>query len=376
LHTKGQSQNKIIDELKKMHSLNQKYEDGKILCSMCTKPLPIAKEAYQMFLDTNLGDPGLFPGSVQLEREAVNQLATLLDGDSNTCGFIVSGGTEANLMAMLAARQRTYTDEPEVILPQSAHFSFSKICKILKIKPVYASLDSQFKVDPTSVERLISKNTIALVGTAGTAELGVVDPVGLLSDIALKYDLYYHVDAAFGGLVLPFLESPRKIGFSLKGVQSITVDPHKMGMVPVPAGGILFRNSKTADSLKTETPYLTQEYGYTLTGTRSGASAAATWAVFSMLGIEGFKKIVNQCIENTDFLAEKLKSAGFSLVVEPSLNIVAFRSKNTKQLAQNLASKGWFISYVPRLDCIRVVVMPHIHKGQLAAFLLDLRQYF
>ncbi len=76
---------------------------GKILCSMCTKPHPIAKKAYRMFFESNLGDSGLFPGSAQIEKEVINELATLLHGKS-AVGFIVSGGTEANLMALLAAR--------------------------------------------------------------------------------------------------------------------------------------------------------------------------------------------------------------------------------------------------------------------------------
>ena len=70
---------------------------------MCTKPHPIAQKAYQLYLSSNLGDPGLFPGSVQLEKEVINQLATLLHG-KNCVGSIVSGGTEANLLALLAAR--------------------------------------------------------------------------------------------------------------------------------------------------------------------------------------------------------------------------------------------------------------------------------
>ena len=66
-------------------------------------------------------------------------------------------------------------NKPEVVLPESAHFSFTKICNMLNLKPIYASLDSSFRVNPSEVENLINKNTVAIVGTAGTAELGVVD---------------------------------------------------------------------------------------------------------------------------------------------------------------------------------------------------------
>ena len=97
---------------------------------MCTRPHPIAQKAYRMFLNSNLGDPGLFPGTARLEKEVIEQLATLLHG-KNCKGFLVSGGTEANLMALLAARNMAGVTEPEVVLPESAHFSFTKICSLL-----------------------------------------------------------------------------------------------------------------------------------------------------------------------------------------------------------------------------------------------------
>ncbi len=238
-------------------------------------------------------------------------LATLLQRE-NAAGFVVSGGTEANLMALLAARNMANINQPEVVLPKSVHFSFTKICNLLNLKPVYAELDSSFRVDTSEIEKCINKNTIAIVGTAGTAELGVVDPIDKLSEIALRHRIYLHVDAAFGGLIIPFLPNPKPtFDFSLEGVKSITVDPHKMGMAAIPAGGILFKDAKTLDYLKTETPYITDKVQYTFAGTRSGAAVASAWAVFKALGMEGFKKIVGTCMKNTKLLAEWRRKSWF-----------------------------------------------------------------
>lgn len=366
----GSSKKTVLQKLKKFRKQNQRYEDGKILCSMCTKPHPIAEKAYNMFLSTNLGDPGLFPGCVRLEEEVVDQLAMLLHGE-NCKGFIVSGGTEANLMALLAARNMTKISQPEVILPESAHFSLSKICRMLNLKPVYAALDSAFRVKVSAVEKSVTLNTVAIIGTAGTAELGAIDPIDGLAEIASKNNLYLHVDAAFGGLIIPFLPNPPKFDFNLTTVQSITVDPHKMGMAAIPAGGIIFRNNQAVDYLKTETPYLTDHYQHTFVGTRTGASVASAWAVFNHIGIEGYQKIVRDCMRNTAILSKGLTNAGFKLVTKPTLNIVAFSSQNTKTTAENLRKKGWFVSYIPRYDCIRVVVMPHVKKREVIAFLRD-----
>ncbi len=376
MHSDGLSKKKVLAELKKIREQDQLYNEGKILCSMCTKPPPIAEKAYQLFLNSNLGDPGLFPGSAKLEKEVINQLATLLHG-RNGVGFTVSGGTEANLLALLAARNMAQATQPEVVLPESAHFSFTKICNLLKLKPVYAGLDGSFRVDSSSVEKCISKNTVAIVGTAGTAELGAVDPIEDLSCIALKYNVWLHVDAAFGGLVIPFLKNAKyKFDFTLDAVKSMTVDPHKMGMAAIPAGGIIFRDNKALDLIKTETPYLTDKCQYTFTGTRTGAAAASAWAVFRSLGMDGFKKVVGNCMKATQLLADGLSNSGFKLVVEPTLNIVAFRSnQNTKHLAEKLWESGWFVSYVPRFDCIRIVVMPHVKKQHAMAFLKDAIKY-
>jgi tyrosine decarboxylase / aspartate 1-decarboxylase len=372
LHRKGLSSKHVFEELKKIHDLDNHYDSGRILCSMCTKPHPLAEKAYRLLFESNLGDSGLFPGSAQLEREVVDQLADLLQS-KGAVGFIVSGGTEANLLALLAARNMAKNSHPEVVLPESAHFSFTKICNLMNLKPVYARLDSDFKVNPSEVEGCISKNTVAIVGTAGTAELGAVDPIDELSKIALKHKVFLHVDAAFGGLVIPFLPEPKPLfDFSLEGVKSITVDPHKMGMSAIPAGGILFKNAKILDNIKTETPYLTDKEQYTFIGTRTGAAAASAWAVFKALGMEGYRKIVAECIENTKMLAEGIKRAGSDLLVEPTLNIVAFKGHDTHGLAEKLWERGWFISYVPRYDCVRIVVMPHVKRRHVAAFLKDL----
>jgi tyrosine decarboxylase / aspartate 1-decarboxylase len=341
---------------------------------MCTQPHPIAQKAYKMFLASNLGDPGLFPGTAQLEKDVINDLTTLLHG-KNCRGFVVSGGTEANLLALLSARNLTQKEQPEVILPDSAHFSFTKICNLLKLKPIYAPLDSKFAVNAPSIEGLVSKNTVAIVGTAGTAELGVVDPISQLAKIAKDHDVHLHVDAAFGGLIIPFIDGDKPIfDFCIEEVASMTVDPHKMGMSTIPAGGIIFRDEDAIEAIKTQTPYLSDSCQYTFVGTRSGASVASAWAVLHYLGVEGFRKTIAKCMKNTRFLADRLKTAGFQLVIEPTLNIVAFRKEEgTKSLAEKLWRHGWFVSYIPRYDCIRMVLMPHVTKANAEAFLKQLK---
>lgn len=377
MRAEGRGWKSVLAELRKISGEDARYEDGGILCSMCTEPHRLAKKAHQLFMGSNVGDSSIFPGTQRLEKEVIKKLASLLHCPTNA-GFIVSGGTEANLLALLAARNISNCSKPEVVVPESAHFSFLKICKAFGLKLVPASLDNAFRVDSESVEKRISENTVAIVGTVGTAELGVVDPIRKLSEIAQDHRIWLHVDAAFGGLVVPFLKYSSDVDlsfdFELSGVSSVTVDPHKMGMGTIPAGGILFRDPAFLEGLKTEAPYLNDPFQYTFVGTRSGGSVAAAWAAFETLGMEGYKSVVNRCMRITSFLSEGVKSIGLKLVTEPTLNILAFHSADSEALQEQLRKLGWFVSRVPRLNCIRIVVMPHLKLKHAKAFLNDLER--
>jgi tyrosine decarboxylase/aspartate 1-decarboxylase len=234
-------------------------------------------------------------------------------------------------------------------------------------------------MDINSVEKLISENTVALVGVAGTTELGMIDPIPELSDVAIENDLYLHVDAAFGGFSIPFL---RDIGydipefdFKLKGVQSITIDPHKMGLAPIPTGGILFREQKYLDQISVDTPYLTDKKQSTIVGTRTGASSAATWALLKYLGKDGYTRVAERCMKLTRFLAIEIENAGFKLVNKSNLNIVAFQSDkiSIQDVMDGLEHRGWAVSVSSYPRAIRIIVMPHLKKEHLEEFLEDLK---
>ena len=375
----------ILKELDEMHNLDYDYADGRMLGSMCTEAHPFAKEVFCKFLDTNLGDPGLFKGTQQIEKEVIKSIGEFLSIDE-PYGHVVTGGTEANLMAIRAARNhaRKYKGivDGEIIIPASAHFSFKKAADMLNLNIVEAALDDNYKIDVDSVRNLISDKTVAIVAIAGTTELGLIDPIEEISKIAFENNIYFHVDAAFGGFSIPFL---RNLGydlpvfdFSLPGVCSITVDPHKMGLAPIPAGGILFRKEEYLQVMAVDSPYLTVKTQSTIVGTRLGASSAATYAVMKYFGKEGYSKLANEMMENTKFLKEGLEELGYDLVCEPELNIVAFNHPDveTNVVAQKLEDLGWKVSVAKCPVAIRIVLMNHIKKNHLKKLLEDLKEIY
>ena len=375
----------ILKELEEIHKLDYDYADGRILGSMCTEAHPFAKEVYCKFLDTNLGDPGLFKGTKHIEEEVVKSIGNLLSLD-NAYGNIVTGGTEANIMAIRAARNhaRKYKGivDGEIIISEAAHFSFKKAADMLNLRIVEAKLDDDYKMDVESLKDSISDKTVAIVAIAGTTELGLIDPIDEISKIAHENNIYFHVDAAFGGFSIPFL---KEIGFdlpvfdfSLQGVCSITVDPHKMGLAPIPAGGIIFRKEEYLQVMAVDSPYLTVKTQSTIVGTRLGAASAATYAILKYFGKQGYAKMAKEMMDNTRYLKEGLEDIGYELVREPELNLLAFNHPKIEahELAEKLDELGWKVSVAKCPVAIRIVLMNHIKKSHLKELLEDLKEIY
>ena len=375
----------ILKELEEIHKLDYDYADGRILGSMCTEAHPFAKEVYCKFLDTNLGDPGLFKGTKHIEEEVVKSIGNLLSLD-NAYGNIVTGGTEANIMAIRAARNhaRKYKGivDGEIIISEAAHFSFKKAADMLNLRIVEAKLDDDYKMDVESLKDSISDKTVAIVAIAGTTELGLIDPIEEISKIAHENNIYFHVDAAFGGFSIPFL---KEIGFdlpvfdfSLDGVCSITVDPHKMGLAPIPAGGIIFRKEEYLQVMAVDSPYLTVKTQSTIVGTRLGAASAATYAILKYFGKQGYAKMAKEMMDNTRYLKEGLEDIGYELVREPELNLLAFNHPKIEahELAEKLDELGWKVSVAKCPVAIRIVLMNHIKKSHLKELLEDLKEIY
>jgi len=347
------------------HKKREDLEYDYILSSMCTIPHSVAVRAHCMFMETNLGDPGLFPGTSSLEHLLIKRFATLFHGPE-AGGYATSGGTESNIQALrLAKVLRHNTESPNVVVPESAHFSFKKACDILCLEMRRAPLTRDYRMDADAAAELVDKDTIALVGVAGTTEYGMVDPVKDLAKIARQHDLFFHVDAAFGGMVIPFLKKPVAFDFSVKGVTSIAVDPHKMGMSTIPCGCLLTREADVLNSLNIDTPYLTVKQEFTLAGTRPGAPVAGALAVMDYLGRDGMKAVVAGCMKNTQRLIAGMETFGIPRAATPDVNVATFRCEKARVPAP------WRVSWTCKKH-LRIVCMPHVHAGRIEAFLNDI----
>jgi len=372
----SKKRDEILKELDKFKNKDFSFESGRILGSMCTQPYPIAKEAYFKFLETNLGDPELFPGTKEIEFKLITFISDLLHAPKTGTGLIVSGGTEGNITAMWIAKQ--LTGKKEVILPDSAHFSFQKIASLMDIKIVKVPLTKTYTMDTSKLEDKINENTAAILGIAGSTELGTVDPIPELSDICLDENIFLHIDAAFGGYVIPFLKELNykvpDFDFQLKGVSSISIDAHKMGYSAIPLGTLLIRDRTWLDEISVDSPYISSKKQAGIPGTRSGGPVAAAYAVSRYLGKEGYKKLVENCMNITHYTQEKLNDIGLELVTKPAMNVLGVKLKKLSEVVDKLSEYGWKVNKIDRLSCIRIVIMPQITKEIIDEFIPVLRK--
>ena len=337
----------------------------RVLSSMCTEPHPAAWEAAERFLATNPGDPATYPAIADLEERAVSQLGEIC-GLANPHGYVASGGTEANIQAVRAARNLGNTDDPNVVVPESAHFSFQKAAGVLGVELRGAPTDESRRVDVDAVLDLADEDTILVVGIAGTTEYGRVDPIPALADVADEVGAMLHVDAAWGGFVLPFTDHEWHFGHA--PVDTMTIDPHKMGQAAVPAGGLLAREERVLDALAVDTPYLETTSQATLTGTRSGAGVASAVAAMEALWPDGYREQFERSQANADWLATALDERGYE-VVEPVLPLVSADMPRWK--IEALRERGWRVSPTGAGE-LRVVCMPHVKREMLESFVADL----
>jgi tyrosine decarboxylase/aspartate 1-decarboxylase len=339
----------------------------RVLSSMCTVPHPTAREAAERFLATNPGDPGTYKTIAEMETEAVDKLG-IMTGLPEPTGYVTSGGSEANIQAMRIARNRAETDDPNVVAPETVHFSFRKAAEMLGLELRTApTRDHRANVD--AMGEFVDDDTVALVAVAGSTEYGTVDSVPAIADLAEDTGALCHVDAAWGGFYLPFTDHDWHFGHA--PIDTLTIDPHKAGQAAVPAGGLLTRSRELLGELAIDTPYLESAAQVSLTGTRSGAGVASAVAAMDALWPAGYHQQYERSMNNAEWLATQLRHRGHQ-VVGPDLPLVA--ANLSVPMTDELRDRGWRVSKTGAGE-LRVVCMPHVNRSMLRSFVADLDWY-
>ncbi|MCL4167407.1 UNVERIFIED_CONTAM: hypothetical protein GTU68_065728 [Idotea baltica] len=314
-----------------------------------------------MYLHENALNTKAFPSLGDIQREVVGWTASLLSGPDTSSGFMTSGGTESILCGVKAARERGRIErgitEPEMVLSESAHAAFHKAGHLFGIKVNKTPVNEDWTADVDAMANAINENTVLVVGSAPQYPQGVIDDIPAIAALAQSVDANCHVDACMGGFVLPFAEMlGREVpawDFRVEGVSSISADIHKLGYSPKGASVILHRTKE----LRKYQTFLFSDWlgGFyaspNMQGTRSGLPMAAAWAVMNHLGVDGYKALVGQTLDNADRIRAGIAEIdGICSLGEGGYHLVALSADPASEhpidvfaLGDALMKRGWYL---------------------------------
>jgi sphinganine-1-phosphate aldolase len=335
----------------------------------------LVADAWKIFMHTNAINPTAYHSLRRFETEVLSMSAWMLHGDGNVAGTLTSGGTESVLMAVKTYRDRArklcpHITTPNLIAPITIHPAFEKAAHYFGVEVIHIGLTADYRVDVAAVAKAINSNTILLVGSAPQYCHGVVDPIEALSALALQRGLPLHVDACYGGFMMPWLE---KLGckiplwdFRVKGVTSISADIHKYGYCPRGASVVLYRNAELrAHQFFAYPTWPGGLFGSAaMAGSRPGGMIAAAWTAMVAMGEEGYLKTAKQVLEVTQKIVAAVdRTKGIRLVTRPDMTALAIMSDDPKvnilALADVMEAKGWQMERQQSPDSLHVSTSAH-----------------
>ena len=302
--------------------------------------------------NTSMATYEISPVATLMERELVKKMNKLIGFDGNE-GIMCTGGSNANMLAIHCARSK---DDPDVyfkgnqkdyviFVSESAHYSFEKAVNLMGLgldSIVQIKNDDQGRIIPKDLEDKIieSKNlgkTPLMIGsTFGTTVMGAFDPVTEIDAIAKKYQLWHHIDGAWGGSAL-LSDNFSHLTSGAHLADSYTWDAHKVMGVGIITSFFLTNHDgilKQANSTKGGEKYIFHQYENRDfdSGTNSlqcgrKVDSLKLWLNWAYLGDEGYKAYVDNLRENALYFVDKLRNypEKFKLMHEPDFLNVCFQ---------------------------------------------------
>ena len=283
-------------------------------------------------------------------------------------GAFASGGMEANHTAILAALTNRFPDfatkglrsldaQPVFYCSSESHHSFLKaarMCGLGMDSLRHIEIDDQLRMRPEALHKAIvydTENNFApflVVGTAGTTNAGIIDPLPALADVAAKHNLWYHVDAAWGGGAA-FVPELQPLLNGIERADSITFDAHKWLSVPMGAGLFLTRHNTILDrTFRVATAYMPKDAAgldivdphlHSMQWSRRFIGLKVFLSLLAA-GWEGYAEAIRHQTRMGVVLREGLARAGWEIVNETPLPVVCFAKPGaTAEEHQQIVSK-------------------------------------
>lgn len=286
------------------------------------------------------------PGAAQVEILILDWFKTFLGYPDGAGGVLTGGGSEANLLALVTAREcrpRSAWPRCRAYVSDQRHWSIDRAFMVMGLDPEQVraiGTDSLGRMDPRQLQLALAEDQNAgwtpwlVVANAGATNTGAVDPLLELSQLCRAHGLWFHVDAAYGwSAVLSPTQRPLLAGIEL--ADSLTLDPHKWFAQTFAVGCVLLRDGP----LLTRTFQMRPEYmqdveprpdevnfcdhGIALT---RRFRALKIWLSIKVLGVAWFRRLIDHCCELAQYAQQLLRGQPcFEIVTPPSLSILCFR---------------------------------------------------
>jgi aromatic-L-amino-acid decarboxylase len=294
------------------------------------------------------------PGLAQIEQNVVRWLCDLFSYPPEARGILTTGGSMANLSAIVTARHvklgEDFADGTYYVSEQ-AHASVTKAAAIaglprraLRLVPV----DAELRMAADELARLVKQDRadglrpFLVVPAAGTTNTGAIDPLDDVAAIAADEDLWVHVDAAYGGF-FQLTERGRARFRGIERADSITLDPHKGLFLPYGTGSLIVRDGAALREAhfvgaaylqdrmpESELPNL-HEYSPELSRDHRGFRV---WLPLVVHGVRAFREALDEKLDLARHLHEALAdSPGVETLWQPQLSVVSFRLANADEAA-------------------------------------------
>jgi aromatic-L-amino-acid/L-tryptophan decarboxylase len=288
------------------------------------------------------------PGAVRMENALLRWMGELVGYPATAVGNLTTGGSLGNLIGIVSARDaqritsKSISTSP-IYLTEHVHHSVDKAIRIAGLGecPIrHVPMDARYRLDATALERLVAADVKAglrpwlVVASAGTTDVGAVDPMHAIADVAAAHDLWFHLDAAYGAFFALCDEGRAKLD-GMHRSDSIVMDPHKGLFLPYGTGAVLVkdrqavldahhyqahymqdtRNAREEDSPADLSPELSKHF-----------RGLRVWLPLKLCGLAPFRAALEEKLLLAQYFHEEIqKVPGFEVGPEPELSVATFR---------------------------------------------------
>jgi len=288
------------------------------------------------------------PGAVRIENQLIRWMSELIGYPTTAAGNLTSGGSIANLIAIATARDAKGLKAADfhravIYLSGQAHHSVARAIRIAGLGESivrFVPVDDHFRMNSNELETMINQDRndgllpFLVVANAGTTDTGAMDPLDIIGDIAQQQDLWYHIDAAYGGFFI-MCDETKELFKGMEKSDSVVIDPHKGLFLPYGLGTVLVKNEQhlretfhyyanymqdvVDDAYEPSPADYSPELSKHFRGLR-------LWLPLHLFGVRPFRAALSEKIWLARYFHQEIGSwEGFEVGPTPDLSVAIFR---------------------------------------------------